>query len=165
MALQDLLDKIDTVVENKNSIAKLEEQQEENLIQVYSEQIKHRADKITEMITVVNKLADVKIAKSQYVHQLLHDFCELVEKNNLSIRFRSCGKYEYDSPYDFIALVHREKTDNFLLKVMPSGSFEYVERFYSGSERQAKVTSKVLLKFINEFDKTENLLNEFVTNL
>ena len=165
MALQDLLDKIDTVVENQNSIARLEQQQEENMIQTYTGQIKYRADKITEMITVVNKLADVKIPKSQFVHQLLHDFCEIIEKNNLSIRFRSYGKYEYDSPYDFIALVHREKTDNFVLKVMPNGNFEYFERYCSGAESQAKVTSKVLLKFINEFDKTESLLNEFVTNL
>lgn len=165
MALQDLLDKIDMVVENQNSIAKLEEQQEENLIQVYSEQIKHRAGKIAEMITVINKLADVKIPKSQFVHQLLHDFCELVEKNNLSIRFRSCGRYEFDSPYDFIALIHKEGIDNFLLKVMSNGDFKYVERFNSGSERETKVISKVLLKFINEFDKTESLLNDFVTNL
>ena len=171
MNLEVMLEKINTIADSRIKAEEDKDKLERELITKYADTIDDMSERISNVLDIVNLLAERKIPKTEYTRQLYHDFCEVLKEKGVNIRFLS-NKHESPSepPYTYICSIVVEKVgalspDTYWTRVDKYGSPRCTQKWQSGSESSIEVSSKLLLNFINEFEKAEQALQEYVEGL
>ena len=170
MNLDVMLEKINTVVDNRIKAENDKDTLEKELLTKYADIIDSMSERISNVLTIVNVLTERKIPKTQYTYQLYHDFCEVLKEKGIKVQFLSSGKNYLDPPYTYVCSIIEKDMDSlspnvYWTQVDKYGSPQCYQKWRSGGRSTISVKSKFLLNFINEFEKAEQALQEYIESL
>ena len=170
MNLEVMLEKINTVADSRIKAEEDKDALERELLTKYSDVIDSMSERISNVLDIVNLLTERKIPNTQYVYQLYHDFCEVLKEKGIKIQFLSSGISHLDPPYTYVCSIVEENMSSmspniYWTRVDKHGSPRCTQKWRSGGESSKVVSSKLLLNFINEFEKAEQALQEYVESL
>lgn len=178
MNLEVMLEKINTIADSRIKAEEDKDNLEKELITKYADTIDDMSERISNMLDIVNLLAERKIPNTEYTRQLYHDFCRELKIKDIKIQFLSSElKYSespylqyLEPPYTYVCSIVVEKEgalspNTYWTRVDKYGSPRCTQKWQSGSESNVEVSSKLLLNFINEFEKAEQALQEYVEGL
>lgn len=154
-----LLEKINTVADNKEQVENLKKQQEQDLADQYKEQIKELASRVDNMLLIVNTL----------IKRKLYDTGKIGIGNAFEgIHFFGGDTYEmrYKSPYKIVAYTYGNDSNEKAVYVYADGTIKHMNLNYqSDYENQYRIPSQYLFKFIVAFEQVEQKLQTYIENL
>ena len=170
MNLEVMLEKINTIADSRIKAEEDKDNLERELITKYADTIDNMSERISNVLDVVNLLAERKIPNTEYTRQLYRDFCEELKERGIKIQFLSNNKDFFTPPYTYVCSIVVENAgalspNTYWTRVDKYGSPRCTQKWMSGGESSKEVSSKLLLNFINEFEKAEQALQEYVEGL
>lgn len=170
MNLEVMLEKINTVADSRIKAEEDKDKLERELITKYADIIDGMSERISNVLDIVNLLAERMIPNTEYTRQLYHDFCNMLKEKGINIRFLSNNLHYLEPPYTYVCSIVVEKEgalspNTYWTRVDKYGSPRCTQKWQSGGESDTEVSSKLLLNFINEFEKAEQALQEYVEGL
>lgn len=170
MTVQNYIDKINQIAEFKTNIEEMKKQEEEKAKEKYLKQIKKLSKRVADLVKLGNVLAEKRIPNTEYTRQLLHDLMEVVKANSLNMKFEnSTGRYKEDPTYDSIALSIKKEGHSWdtLIVVSTDGTVKKQIQYSSGSRSDDtnNLKSSELLKFIETFEKFEQVTHQYIEEL
>ena len=183
MAVDILLDKINKYAEAKQEEHNNKVNNELDLRKQYSNKIKDMADRIADLVKIGNALKEVKLPDTNSCNPLLVSLSEKLKLKNISLRYMYGVKTHRNQKTDAdrknedtivaIGFVNETRFSEALrFFAYPNGNTSYLRinadhthGSYWAEDNDYPITSKVLLKFLTEFDNFEKAVMNFVTNL
>lgn len=170
MNLEVMLEKINTVADSRIKAEEDKDALERELLTKYSDVIDSMSERISNVLDVVNLLTERRIPNTQYTYQLYHDFCEVLKERDIKIQFLSNDVSHLNPPYTYVCSIVEENRSSlspnvYWTRVDKYGSPRCTQKWMSGGESKKVVSSKLLLNFINEFEKAEQALQEYIEGL
>ena len=165
--LNTLLDKINETVELKIEESNAQERKEQEQKDNYISQIKRLAPRIKDMLTLVNALCSREIPRSDHKYQLLYDLMEKLDEENCPIFFTGEKKFS-NPPYTYVGLSFKEGYTSCRLVVSANKDIK-VFHVWDGSEMSEydlnNLNNDILFSFIVEFQRTEEIIREYIVEL
>lgn len=187
MAVDILLDKINKFVETKKTEHDNKVNSEKSLCEEYKEKIKALSQRVADLIEVGNTMRKASYIVKQtpsYTEysNVLADFHKSIAEDNITMKFMNGVKRESRRDTDEdkelkktivgIGFINKNSfNQDVCFYVYPNGDVERLTEFGSGGylyfaeDSSHPITSKILCRFLTEFDKFEKAVMDFVENL